>query len=184
MARRLTELLEQAGYKQLGLDHFARPDDSLAIRQLNRNFQGYTTDRADALIGLGASAIGRFPQGYVQNAVSAADYTRRVEHGSLGTVRGWALTPDDRLRAFVIERLMCDFVFSSRTLSDHFGLLASELKREAEAIVAEDADGLVERIDDGFRLTQRGRPFVRNFCSRFDTYLIRTATDTKHSLSV
>jgi oxygen-independent coproporphyrinogen-3 oxidase len=185
MARRLTGLLEQAGYRQLGLDHFARPDDSLATRQLSRNFQGYTTDRADALIGLGASAIGRFPQGYVQNAVSAADYARRVEQGNLGTVRGWALSQDDMLRAFVIERLMCDFEFSSQAVRDRFGPVAAELWHEVEAIVADAADGLIERTDDGFRLTKLGRPFVRSLCSSFDTYLNRTAIDTsRHSLSV
>ncbi len=185
MARRLTWLLEQAGYQQLGLDHFARPDDSLATRRLSRNFQGYTTDRADALIGLGASAIGRFPQGYVQNVVSTADYIRRVEQGNLGTVRGWALSQDDKLRAFVIERLMCDFAFSSQAVHDRFGSVAAELRHEAECVVASAADGLIERTDDGFRLTQLGRPFVRSFCSSFDAYLNRTAVDkSRHSLSV
>jgi oxygen-independent coproporphyrinogen-3 oxidase len=184
MARRLTALLEQAGYRQLGLDHFARPGDSLATQQLNRNFQGYTTDRADVLIGLGASAIGRLPQGFVQNAVSASDYARRVQQEGLATVRGWALTADDRLRGFVIERLMCDFSFSSRTLAEHFGGAASDLRREADAIIAEDIDGLVERTADGFRLTPAGRPFVRNFCARFDAHLNRLAAGSQHSISV
>ncbi len=184
MARRLTALLEQAGYRQLGLDHFARPGDSLATQQLNRNFQGYTTDRADVLIGLGASAIGRLPRGFVQNAVSASDYARRVQQEGLATVRGWALTADDRLRGFVIERLMCDFSFSSRTLAEHFGGAASDLRREADAIIAEDIDGLVERTADGFRLTPAGRPFVRNFCARFDAHLNRLAAASQHSISV
>lgn len=184
MARRLAESIEQAGYKPLGLDHFARPDDSLATSRLRRNFQGYTTDRADVAIGLGASAIGRLPRGYVQNAVAASDYARRVQQTGLATVRGWALTPEDRLRAWVIERLMCDFTFSSKELTDRFGGAALDLLREADAIVAGDIDGLVQRTDDGFCLTPRGRPFVRNFCARFDTHLNRLGASPMHSLSV
>ncbi len=88
----ITARLAAAGYRQLGLDHFARPRDSLATRPLNRNFQGYTTDAADALIGLGASAISRFPQGYAQNVVAGGDYVRRIGAGHLATARGWALS--------------------------------------------------------------------------------------------
>lgn len=184
MARRVAASIEQAGYKPLGLDHFARRDDGLATRRLRRNFQGYTTDNAEVTIGLGASAIGRLPNGYVQNAVAASDYARRVRQTGLATVRGWALTPEDRLRAFVIERLMCDFNFSSNELTDHFGGAASDLLREARAIVAEDVDGFVQPTDDGFCLTPRGRPFVRSFCARFDAHLNRFAAPSKHSLSV
>ena len=186
MARRLASLLEQAGYRQVGLDHFARPDDGLALHPLKRNFQGYTTDSADVLIGLGASAIGRLPQGYVQNAVAVSDYSRRVEQGGLATVRGWELTPEDRMRGFVIEQLMCDFSFSTGSIAERFGEPASQpLLREAGQIVAEDRDGLIERTDDGFRLTPKGRPFVRNFCARFDAHLNRSvAAGPQHSISV
>jgi oxygen-independent coproporphyrinogen-3 oxidase len=184
MARRLAESIEQAGYKPLGLDHFARPDDSLATHHLRRNFQGYTTDFADVTIGLGASAIGRLLGGYVQNAVAVSDYARRVQQTGLATVRGWELTPEDRLRASVIERLMCDFSFSSKGLTDQFGGAASDLLREADAIIAEDIDGFVQRTDDGFCLTPRGRPFVRNICARFDAHLDRLEASSKHSLSV
>jgi oxygen-independent coproporphyrinogen III oxidase len=182
MARRLAQMIERAGYKPRGLDHFAKPGDSLATQQLNRNFQGYTTDNSEILIGLGASAIGQFPQGYVQNAVAASDYMRRVQRDGLATARGWTLTADDRLRGFVIERLMCDFDFSSRALLDRFGAKASLLLPEADAIVAEDVDKFVERTTDGFRLTPRGRPFVRNVCARFDAYL--NPARSTHSLSV
>jgi oxygen-independent coproporphyrinogen-3 oxidase len=109
----ITEVLEAAGYRRIGLDHFALPHDELAIAagsgSLHRNFQGYTTDDADVLIGLGASAIGRLPQGYVQNAAVTRDYLAVPAAGGLATVRGFALAPDDRLRAALIERLMCDF---------------------------------------------------------------------------
>ena len=86
----------------VGLDHFARPDDSLAqaavAGRLHRNFQGYTTDNADALIGLGASAIGRMPQGFVQNATDIGGYARAIEAGRLATAKGIVFTPDDRRR--------------------------------------------------------------------------------------
>ena len=97
------DVLKQAGFQPIGLDHFARPDDLLARRQrekrLHRNFQGYTTDEAPALIGFGTSAIGVLPQGYVQNASSTAAYRDAIQDGCLATVRGRALTEEDRLRA-------------------------------------------------------------------------------------
>jgi oxygen-independent coproporphyrinogen-3 oxidase len=185
MARRLTTQLTKAGYVQLGLDHFARRADSLATLPLNRNFQGYTTDGAETLIGLGASAIGKLPQGYVQNAVAVADYTSRVAKSGLATARGWTLTDDDRLRAFVIERLMCDFAFSFAAIAANFGdAEAHALLREADAMVADDPDGFLKRTDDGFELTSRGRPFVRNICARFDAYLNPVNGGAKHSMSV
>lgn len=184
MARRIAVLLEQAGYRPCGIDHFARPDDRLASQPLNRNFQGYTTDRADVLLGLGASAIGRLAQGFVQNAVDVSGYAGLVEKDGIATARGWKLTDDDRLRGLVIERLMCEFDFS-RSAIERFGELAVQVIREGDCIVAEDTDGLVERTDDGFRLTAKGRPFVRNFCARFDTHLNRcAAAGPKHSLSI
>lgn len=182
MARQVTTMLEAAGYQQLGLDHFARREDSLSTQPLNRNFQGYTTDSTEALIGLGASAIGKLPQGYVQNAVAVADYAKRVAANGLATARGRALAPDDRLRAYVIERLMCDFEFSGTAVRQMFGDTASGVLQEADAIVSDDSDGFIEPTATGFRLTARGRPFVRNICARFDAYLNPVAG--KHSLSV
>lgn len=182
MARQVTTLLERAGYRQLGLDHFARHDDSLSTQPLNRNFQGYTTDSSEALIGLGASAIGKLPQGYVQNAVAVGDYAKRVAENGLATARGRPLTADDRLRAYVIERLMCDFEFSGAAVMQMFGDMSGGVLDEADAIVSDDADGFIEPTTTGFRLTERGRPFVRNICARFDAYLKPVAG--KHSLSV
>ncbi len=181
---RIAELLLGAGYVQLGLDHFARATDKLATTALKRNFQGYTTDQADALIGLGASAISRLPQGYAQNAVAADAYGKRLGEAGLATARGFKLGADDKLRAFVIERLMCDFAFSSRELSRRFGGRAMPLIREAEAVIEDDTDGLVQRTSDGFRMTPRGRPFVRNICARFDAYLDPETSRRRHALSV
>src|SRR5262249_51695804 len=111
-ARVAGEALCAEGYMAIGLDHFAWPDDRLAeaarTGSLRRNFQGYTTDDADALIGLGASAISRLPQGFLQNAPDIAGYSRAVEAGRLATIKGFALSGDDRVRGAIIERLMCD----------------------------------------------------------------------------
>jgi oxygen-independent coproporphyrinogen-3 oxidase len=170
-SNRLAHILGAAGYVRIGLDHFARADDPLATGSVNRNFQGYTTDASDALIGLGASAIGRLPKGYAQNAVPFADYQRRINENGLATVRGTALTQDDRMRAFVIERLMCDLAFPASELRRRFGDSAAPILEEAEVLIEADQDRLIEPDGVSFRVTDRGRPFVRTIASCFDAYL-------------
>jgi oxygen-independent coproporphyrinogen-3 oxidase len=178
--------LVAAGFERIGVDHFARPGDSLAIAarsgRLQRNFQGYTVDSADALIGLGASAIGRLPQGYVQNEPAIAEYERRTEDDGLAALRGLALTEDDRLRAEVIERLMCDLAFSARSVEGRRADLADALIESARAVVEDDVDGFVAATPDGFRVTARGRPFVRTIAARFYAYL--PANKARHSVAV
>ena len=104
--------LTPAGYARIGIDHFAQRGDRMGAAalsgRLRRNFPGYTTDRAEVLIGLGASSISRFPQGYVQNAAATAQWTRAVREGRLPAARGVVLSEDDRLRGEAIERLLCD----------------------------------------------------------------------------
>lgn len=170
-SRRAQRLLTEAGYIPIGLDHFALPGDPLASGTIKRNFQGYTTDQAEALIGMGASSISQLPTGYFQNAVPRQDYERRIEETGLATVKGVLLTGDDRIRGKVIERLMCDFEFSADALRAAFGKDAARVVAEAEDLVASDTEGLVERTPDGFRVTARGQPFVRAIASCFDAYL-------------
>jgi oxygen-independent coproporphyrinogen-3 oxidase len=185
MSQRLARALVAAGYAPRGIDHFARADDALATAPLNRNFQGYTTDAAEHLIGLGASAIGKLPQGYVQNAVGAREYMEAIDRGDLATARGFALTDDDRLHAFVIERLMCDFDISTDAVRDAFGTrAAAHVQDEIEAVLGEDGDGIVERTIDGLRMTVRGRPFVRSICARFDAYLNPEPGVVRHSMAI
>jgi len=181
-ANRLAHLLTAAGYMRIGLDHFARPDDPLANGPVARNFQGYTTDAADALIGLGASAIGRLPEGYVQNSVAIAEYRRRVAESGLATARGVRLTQGDRMRGFVIERLMCDLAFPAAELRRRFGAEAEPILAEAQALVEADQDRLVEPDGSAFRVTERGRPFVRAIAACFDSYL--GTSDARHSSGV
>lgn len=181
-ANRIARRLQAHGYVRVGLDHFAKPDDPLARGRINRNFQGYTTDTADALIGFGASAVSRFPQGYAQNAARVPDYHERVAKRRLGTARGLVLSDDDRMRSHIIERLMCDLAFSKADLAARFGAAAAPLIEDAHLVIESDRDGLVVPTPDGFRVTERGRPFVRSICAAFDSYL-ETST-ARHAVGV
>ncbi len=172
-----------AGYRWIGIDHFARPEDPLAVAAeagaLRRNFQGYTTDDAVARIGFGPSAIGVMPQGFIQNTTAMAAYRDGIGRGDLPIARGRALSADDRLRGAVIERLMCDL----KVDLGHFG---GDFTAEAAALDEMRADGLVE-IDRGaagpvIRVTAKGRPFVRAACAVFDSYL--TPSETRHARAV
>ncbi|MFO1088634.1 MAG: oxygen-independent coproporphyrinogen III oxidase [Hyphomicrobiales bacterium] len=185
-ANRASSLIAQAGYVRIGLDHFALPDDPMAqaleTGSLKRNFQGYTTDTAPALLGFGASAIGRLPSAYVQNAPANADYARRVAETGLATVRGIALSDDDRMRGYAIERLMCEHRLIRDELLEKFPDLADELLSEIEYLADNDPDRLIERTDDGFAVTSTGRPFVRAICASFDPYFAKGTA--KHSIAV
>jgi oxygen-independent coproporphyrinogen-3 oxidase len=179
-------LLVEAGYLPIGIDHFALPGDTLAHAArhggLHRNFQGYTTDDAEAMIGLGASAIGRLPQGYVQNSPATTDYERRIDAEGLATVRGFELGPSDLIRGFVIEQLMCAFAVSARGLRERFGEAAETVIAMAGAIAGSDEAGLFVRTGDGYAVTDRGRPYTRLIAARFDEYLERGTA--RHSRAI
>jgi len=170
-ARRIRE----HGYVAVGIDHFARPDDPLAHAHadgtLGRGFQGYTADTGTALVGLGASAIGMLPQGYVQNLVAVRDYQGAIAGGRLATARGVALTAEDRLRRAVIERLLCDFAADVPALAAAHGLPAPTLADAADALAPLAADGLVVQRDGCLAITECGRPFARVVAAAFDAYL-------------
>jgi oxygen-independent coproporphyrinogen-3 oxidase len=180
------DMLEAHGYARIGLDHFARRDDRLAIAAgsgtLRRNFQGYTSDAADALIGFGASAIGSMPDGYVQNNPAIHEYESSVWRGDLPVVRGIAFSGDDLARRRVIEQLMCDFGFDTREVVAAYGADARPVLADAAEFARDDADGLVRYVDGHFSVTAAGRPFVRSICARFDTYLRKA--NARHSLAV
>lgn len=178
-------VFRDAGYEAIGLDHFARPGDPLAKAwregRLRRNFQGYTTDDADALIGLGASSISRLPQGYVQNAPDTGGYYRAIDAGEFATVKGRALTGDDRLRATIIEQLMCngavdlDRLACATTIDLRFASALSRLKELENA-------GILVRNRHCIAMTEHGRPFVRLVAAAFDAYL--DPSPTGHSVAV
>ena len=174
-ANAAADVLRAAGYVSIGFDHFALPHDSMAKSAvdgtLQRNFQGYTVDEHDALIGLGASAIGRLPQGYIQNVVATGDYQRRALSGEGTVAKGIALTDDDRLRGYAIERLMCDFQVDFNALRQRFGGAAEPVICEAVAMAMEDQNGHITMRPGVMEVTAAGRPFVRSYAARFDAYL-------------
>jgi oxygen-independent coproporphyrinogen-3 oxidase len=180
------DMLVSAGYEAIGIDHFALPADRLAVaaRQgtLRRNFQGYTDDQADALVGLGASSIGQLPEGYIQNMPATGEYLRRVEEGGLAAVRGYALTEEDRARAFVIEKIMCDFGFSFAALAACHPAFSGIIRAEAVGFAAADRDGLARIEGDRYVLTAAGRPFARTVAAVFDAHL--ASGRGRHSIAV
>jgi oxygen-independent coproporphyrinogen-3 oxidase len=180
------ERIVRAGYRQIGIDHFARPTDSLAEAaesgRLHRNFQGYTTDDAPVLLGFGASSIGGLPQGHVQNVTATGEYMRRIDANGLAVARGIGFSGDDRLRGFTIERLMCDFEVSFEALRTRFGGAAEAVIGELRDYAVSDSDELVALVPSGVLVTERGRPFVRSIAARFDAYL--GAGTARHSLAV
>lgn len=180
------EKLVEQGYRRIGLDHFAHETDSL-YRQtedgsLSRNFQGYTTDTAPALIGLGASAIGELPQGFAQNTADVAAYGKAVREGHLPVTRGIARSDEDRLRWQVIERLMCTLEADLEAVLAEHGRAADHLDRCLPALAELEEDGLLERNGRRLRVTEAGRPFVRLAAAAFDEYLDRGAG--RHSRAV
>jgi oxygen-independent coproporphyrinogen-3 oxidase len=166
------ERLLAAGYVAIGLDHFALPDDPLAqgarAGTLRRNFQGYTADTHPTLIGLGASSIGRLPQGLVQNVTNEVAWRAAISAGELPVARGVVLTDDDRLRGDVIERLMCDFAVDLDQVAARHGVSASVFDGDRAGLEALAAEGLV--VLDGRRvaMTATGKPFVRLVARVFD----------------
>ncbi len=178
--------LVEAGYEPVGLDHFARPEDPLAVAaregRLHRNFQGYTTDGAATLLGFGATAIGRTPFGYVQNEPSVATWTREVAQGRLPVAKGHALTADDALRGHVIERIMCDGAVDLDEAGRRHGREPGWCADALPELEALQADGLLTLEDGRLRLSERGRPLVRVAAAAFDTYLSRARA--RHSVAV
>ena len=174
-AEAIAEELVAAGYRRIGLDHYARPDDPMALAHQNgtlrRNFQGYTTDDAEALVGFGASAIGRLPQGYVQNEVVTSRYVERVRSGVLATAKGYRLTPEDALRAEAIERIMCDGEIDLDRLCRAHGRTAEGFLATLPKLRALEADGLVRIRGPVVQVEEQGRLLVRAVASAFDAYL-------------
>ncbi|WFU13372.1 oxygen-independent coproporphyrinogen III oxidase (plasmid) [Rhizobium sp. CB3090] len=174
-AEAIAETLVAAGYVRIGLDHFALPDDELAIAArsgtLRRNFQGYTTDDCETLIGLGASSIGRLPSGYYQNHVAIGRYADMVSSGILPTAKGYLLTQEDKLRGRIIERLMCDFEVDLEAFSREAGYDAGFLLERNDRFRELVADGVVAIVEGRVTVSKDSRFMVRAVAAAFDAYL-------------
>jgi oxygen-independent coproporphyrinogen-3 oxidase len=190
------DMLIDAGYRPVGIDHFARPGDGLAraaARQgggsgggghggggLRRNFMGYVDDQAETLIGLGASAISRLPGGYVKNIAATDAYQSAIAKGGLPAARGKTLSLDDRARAHAIERLMCDFTFDPADMTARFGDAAAPcLEQAATLLSGTRARWLIALPGGGFVIAKGARRWTRVIAACFDAYF--DADDARHS---
>ncbi len=169
----------EAGYDAIGMDHFALPDDDLAIaareRRLHRNFMGYTTRRAGDMLGVGVSAIGDLHGAFAQNAKKLSTYYDALDAGRFPTERGYALSADDLLRRHVITELMCNFYVDRAATSRRFGVaFDAYFNRELAALSAPGGPvehGFLLMEGSTLEVPERGRLFVRNICMQFDKYL-------------
>jgi oxygen-independent coproporphyrinogen-3 oxidase len=180
------ERLIGEGYVQIGLDHFALPNDELALAlaagRLRRNFQGYTADPHTTLLGFGASAIGALPNGIVQNQSAELAWRLAVAQGVLPTAKGLTFTDEDRFRGEVIERLMCDFAVDLAAVAARHGRGPDALAAAVKALAPAIADGVAELRDGRLSMTPLGRPFVRQVAAAFDAYL--AGAGDRHSRAV
>lgn len=187
--------LTKAGYVAVGLDHYARKDDSMACAlsdgSLKRNFQGYTTDQGEQLIGFGVSSIGKLSAGYVQTLTDVGSWRRKIEAGALPVGKGLELTAQDRVRGRIIEELMTDYACDLGSVCREHGASAIDLTDAFETLAALAEDGLV-RLEWGrdepvrVRITETGRPFVRLAAAAFDSYLAtgQKPDNARHSAAV
>ncbi|MGB9333885.1 MAG: oxygen-independent coproporphyrinogen III oxidase [Candidatus Acidiferrales bacterium] len=178
------EKFSGAGYEYIGMDHFARPSDELAVAQrnrtLHRNFQGYTTKAGADLYGMGVSAISGFDAAYAQSYREVPAYSDAVVRRGIGTMRGYRMTADDRLRRAVISRLLCHTVIDKSEIEREFGIsfdeyFAPELRQLEEFRI----DGLVETSANEIRVSPLGRVFIRNLGMIFDRYLREQQMDAR-----
>jgi len=167
---------QEAGYQYIGMDHFARPSDELAVAQgnrtLHRNFQGYTTKAGADLYGLGVSAISAIGRSYGQNHRELGEYQRSVTQQGTATMRGYELSSDDLVRRDVIGRLLCHSAIAKADVERaHCVAFDEYFEPELNELRAFEEDGLVELLGHELRVTPLGRIFVRNVAMVFDPYL-------------
>ena len=172
--------LTETGYQFIGMDHFARPDDELAIAQregvLHRNFQGYTTQGDTDLLGMGVSAISMIGDCYAQNQKELKLYYQQIDETGNALWRGIALTRDDCIRRDVIKALICNFRLEFREVESQWDLQFSDYFAEDLKLLAPLAkDGLVDVSESAVVVTPKGRLLIRNICMCFDAYLRQKA---------
>ena len=169
------ERLKERGYVQVGFDHFAHPDDPMAkaidTGDLHRNFQGYTTDTAPAMLGFGASAIGYMPQGYIQNEQPLKAYRQSIYAGVLPVARGIPLSNADKLHRAIIEDIMCNLTVDLAARASEYGLDVASLDDDVKKLLPLTDDAICTIDGHTITVTETGRPFVRLVASAFDEYL-------------
>ena len=189
LLRHTIEKLCGAGYVYIGMDHFALPDDELVLARLDgtlqRNFQGYSTHRHCDLVSLGVSSISSIGNMFSQNAITTMEYEAIIESGELPIKKGLVVDDEDRIRAAVIQALMC----YDSLLFDDFGAqhgidfheyFADEIKRLDPLA----DDGLIDVDDSGIRITQKGRLLLRSIAMVFDRYINLAENDKRFSKAI
>ncbi|HMT92937.1 oxygen-independent coproporphyrinogen III oxidase [uncultured Thiothrix sp.] len=178
--------LTAAGYVYIGMDHFAKPNDELALAQehgsLHRNFQGYTTHADCDLVAMGVSAISNVADCYSQNEKTTDAYYAALDAGRLAVTRGVTLTEDDHIRRYVIQQLTCQFAVDLKTVENEFKIdAASYFKSELAQLASMQADHLLEIDGSNLTITPRGRFLVRNICMTFDASLKQASATQRFS---
>jgi oxygen-independent coproporphyrinogen-3 oxidase len=184
----IERLTDNNQYVYIGMDHFARPQDELAVaqsqKQLQRNFQGYSTRGGADIYSFGMSAISQIPDAYWQNEKELPKYYAGVESGKIPVTRGYLMTEEDKIRREVIMRVMCDMSLDYPSMSERLGLnFAAHFEQELQSLAPFETDGLVRRGSNSLEITETGRLFIRNIAMCFDNTLV-PATERKHSRTI
>ena len=184
----IERLTENNRYVYIGMDHFARPTDELAVaqarKQLQRNFQGYSTRAGADIYAFGMSSISQIPDVYWQNEKDLMKYYASLDAGQVPLSRGYVVSDEDKIRRETIMRVMCDLSLDYASMSQRLGIdFTSHFERELESLGAFEADGLVRRSASGMEVTQTGRLFIRNIAMSFDNTLA-PAAERKHSRTI
>ena len=172
------EKLTQAGYQFIGMDHFAKPTDELAIAQqenkLHRNFQGYTTKGDSDLLGLGVSAISMLGDSYAQNHKDLKNYQTLVKQQGSGLWKGFTLNQDDKIRRDIIKQLICHFYLDKKQIEQLYAIKFDDYFNEDLKLLAPlEQDGLVLIGKDSIVVQPKGHLLIRNICMCFDIYMRR-----------
>ena len=184
----IERLTENDRYVYIGMDHFAKPGDELAValrrKQLQRNFQGYSTRGGADIYAFGMSSISQIPDAYWQNEKDLQKYYAALDVGKVPLARGYVVSEEDKLRRETIMRVMCDFSLDYASMSQRLGInFAAHFERELESLAPFEADGLVRRSPTGMEVTDVGRLFIRNVAMCFDNTLA-PAGERKHSKTI
>ncbi len=182
-------MLTEAGYVYIGMDHFSKPDDELAIAQKNgnlyRNFQGYSTHANCDVVGMGITSISKIGDCYSQNVKTLDEYDEIISRGKIPVLRGYMLDTDDLLRREIIARLICHFRLEFDQIEE---LYINDFNRyffnEMKEIKSMESDGLLSVDNEKIEVSRTGRFFIRNICSVFDKYFNRGYRNTQFSRMV
>jgi oxygen-independent coproporphyrinogen-3 oxidase len=180
------EFLTQSGYQFIGMDHFAKPNDELAIAQkkkiLHRNFQGYTTQENTDLLGMGVSAISQIGHCYSQNQKKLSTYYKQITELGHAQWRGIGLSQDDLIRREVIKKLICNFTLNMKEIEETFSLNFTKYFRDdIKLLQCFIDDGLLSVTSQAITVHPRGRLLIRNICMSFDVYLRKKAQQQQFS---